>query len=137
MEAKAIVTARFTPGPWRIDHVTLAVSGIRGADGILVGTSINEDAHLIAAAPELYEALIRLCDAVTFDTGTELGTGAEVAIALARDILAKAEVVEESFGTCSTCGQETRWNSGICSVCGTQMGWPEDGRMSTKRSAPK
>lgn len=59
---------KWTPGPW----VVKGERGIRGANGECVASTYvdapSADAHLIAAAPDLYEAL------------AELITDAEVAI---------------------------------------------------------
>jgi len=51
---------KHTPGPWRVDYAT----GIRGADEKVVAYVLSDasidpapDARLIAAAPELLEAL--------------------------------------------------------------------------------
>lgn len=50
---------KWTPGPWAVRDAR----GIRGANGECVASTYcaapAEDAHLIAAAPDLYEALKR------------------------------------------------------------------------------
>ena len=51
---------KWTPGPWAVKDAR----GIRGANGECVASTYcaapTEDAHLIAAAPDLYEALERM-----------------------------------------------------------------------------
>ena len=49
---------KFTPGPWKIGAYESGRMAVDGANGEEVTGYIDiEDAHLIAAAPELYEAL--------------------------------------------------------------------------------
>lgn len=54
----------YTPGPWRVERPY-----IRGAGRVIASLESGRDkaedaanAHLIAAAPELYEALVNLMD---------------------------------------------------------------------------
>ena len=58
---------KWTPGPWAVRDAR----GIRGANGECVASTYcaapAEDAHLIAAAPELYAALERSVKAWTSD----------------------------------------------------------------------
>lgn len=58
---------KWTPGPWSVKHDR----GIRAADGACVASTYVAaplaDAHLIAAAPDLYEALERSVKAWTDD----------------------------------------------------------------------
>ena len=53
------MTAQFTPGPWRVVSMAYNVkNGPQTEFGVVNGDRMNEaDAHLITAAPELYEAL--------------------------------------------------------------------------------
>lgn len=57
------MTEKFTPGPWTEKHIRtdthgIAWKNIRGGDGYLFAEVCGEaNAHLIAAAPEMYEAL--------------------------------------------------------------------------------
>jgi len=66
---------KFTPGPWVISNSGSAyMEGtiILTSDGYreIAGVWQDEDAHLIAAAPELYEALNDLLnDCINFDGG--------------------------------------------------------------------
>ena len=59
--------AKFTPGPWTEKHIRtdthgIAWENIRGGDGCLFAEVCGEaNAHLIAAAPDLYEALETQC----------------------------------------------------------------------------
>ena len=65
----AIVTARFTPGPWDVDeterplHVHTAYVAHNGTlDICSIGPQAEDtlpNARLIAAAPDLYEALVQ------------------------------------------------------------------------------
>lgn len=59
------ILATFTPGPWAWNHNGgPAFDGHRiFGDGICVGSASNDaNARLIAAAPDLLEALIDLCE---------------------------------------------------------------------------
>lgn len=51
----------FTPGPWRTSKWSGRESGIvaevDGQVSLVTGYALDRDAHLIAAAPDLYEAL--------------------------------------------------------------------------------
>ena len=55
---------KWTPGPWAVRDAR----GIRGANGECVASTYcaapAEDAHLIAAAPDLYEALEQARDTI-------------------------------------------------------------------------
>ncbi len=54
--------SKHTPGPWR-RHAAFA-NGISDAEGLLIAASMkDEDANLIAAAPDLLAALIMVRDA--------------------------------------------------------------------------
>jgi len=57
---------KFTPGPWKIGAYESGRMAVDGANGEEVTGYIDiEDAHLIAAAPDLYNALeevIRISD---------------------------------------------------------------------------
>jgi hypothetical protein len=97
-----------TPGPWHLGRADL----VSGADGSIVCDVQTErpypvtkrnaaDARLIAAAPELYEALQRITDHFASVMGGPLMTAADVTfasgvegiptIAAARAALAKVE----------------------------------------------
>ena len=53
----------FTPWPWRIGAIESGMVAIDGANGEEVTGFVSpEDGHLIAAAPDLLEALIELAD---------------------------------------------------------------------------
>ena len=53
----------FTPTPWRIGAIESGMVAIDGANGEEVtGFVFREDGRLIAAAPDLLEALIELAD---------------------------------------------------------------------------
>ena len=57
--------AKFTKAPWKIQDDGYGLIGVlfRKGYGVLVGHKDNEsisNAHLIAAAPEMYEMLIQL-----------------------------------------------------------------------------
>lgn len=77
---------RFTPGPWRIErepyiHVRSDAGCVMAAD-----YTTDENARLIAAAPDLFEAL---SDAVN-GLGSQPGYLSERALVKARAALAKA-----------------------------------------------
>jgi hypothetical protein len=96
--APPIACAAFTPGPWFIEcdglpelrNVSTYITAGSGSDHVLIA-EINTDApdaRLIAAAPELYEALRFYVEAE--DTGLENDELDRFA-RLARHALAKAE----------------------------------------------
>ena len=82
---------KFTPGPWSVeDDIQMRrIYSSEGYEEIHVGYNINSpsgeivgcegitdsepfNAHLIAAAPELYEALVRMKEWCENDVGAEL-----------------------------------------------------------------
>ncbi len=66
---------KFTPGPWKIGAYESGRMAVDGANGEEVTGYIDiEDAHLIAAAPELYEALKELCRYAEDSDGCQYGT---------------------------------------------------------------
>lgn len=102
---------RFTPGPWFIGpdyvddegHREIAIQAANGLGGVCTPASVvlqfpkqegmqEANAHLIAAAPELYSALAALrheCIEAGFVTATDYGWPAAMKGAL--DALTKAE----------------------------------------------
>ncbi|HEY7305765.1 MAG TPA: hypothetical protein VH601_16690 [Bryobacteraceae bacterium] len=97
--------ATFTPGPWAVvaDTDSGCLIGetefwfiVAPESGIASDEQDDANARLIAAAPELYEAL-RFVEAITTEelSFAKVGTGAEVALRhanrKAREALAKAE----------------------------------------------
>lgn len=81
----------WTPGPWAILNGTTVdqtymVGGSDGQDfGLVADVTMQEDAHLIAAAPDLYESLQDLIAWVEGDLGAELPfDNARAALAKAR-----------------------------------------------------
>ena len=84
---------KFTPGPWEVDssHVKTAVN-VGNTHVAMVNWGINEEehnanAHLIAAAPDMYEELTKVCNACNLDfLVPELcqGCGTKEALAKAR-----------------------------------------------------
>lgn len=112
------MTTKHTPGPWipyfdeRADEWTARLPRIEGSAGQVYVCDVSgpEDqreanTHLIAAAPELYEALNRVIQAIALDTeedavaiakalGCEDPSNIIDVCALARAALAKAEVQE-------------------------------------------
>jgi len=88
-----VTRPKVTPGPWRADG---GVVELRHGDDmsrmIVPGRSLNEgeaNAHLIAAAPEMYEALRVLVE--YFEEGKHSVLDYESFIARARTAIAKAE----------------------------------------------
>jgi hypothetical protein len=75
-DAKSQTQPKFTPGPWRVDddvhahvidseyHVIDAGPMCTPAGFSLAGCMTLANAHLIAAAPEMYEALKAICDSI-------------------------------------------------------------------------
>lgn len=56
-------TPQWTPGPWTVEDVGESRWVIRGPDGFIrAQVPFLPNARLIAAAPELYEALANLLD---------------------------------------------------------------------------
>lgn len=91
---------KFTPGPWRYVpwHVEEGPPAVRSSeDWIVCTTASDDDARLIAAAPEMYEALETVAQLLRdhhADQGAEDGWQNEElrdAWVAARDALAKAE----------------------------------------------
>ena len=85
----------WTPGPWRVEqgsHNDLDVFNILGPGGCLIaevpnydgGTTSEDDAALIAAAPELLEALESIVGTSGFVASEENHQKALIAIAKAR-----------------------------------------------------
>ena len=93
---------KFSPGPWIVLKVercgnihhwiglsdlgpVAGIGGLRGDRNMLVQGMIDEhDAALIAAAPDLYEALEALCTSGGADDGTDLIANGLSALAKAR-----------------------------------------------------
>lgn len=86
--------SKHTPGSWKIEQlpgnqsievqgedggmVAMVWSGIKGRQGIEVAPIIEANARLIAAAPELLEALEQAFVALGRAGGNTIGMGAEV-----------------------------------------------------------
>lgn len=90
-EANAI-TANFTPGPWAIDGLSLVhvADASRGGQRVTVADvrhNREANAHLIAAAPELYEALGAFVSAANLSV---FDKGADAALANAFDLAERA-----------------------------------------------
>ena len=74
----------FTPGPWRIGAIESGMVAIDGANGEEVtGFVFPEDGRLIAAAPDLLEALQGLLNALPSATTHPAIKSASAAIAKA------------------------------------------------------
>lgn len=79
---------RWTPGPWEYHSLSASVIQSGDPDGNSVCLEAGDaDGHLIAAAPELYEALEGLLEMTDDD---QWGAEAEAAQRVARAALAKA-----------------------------------------------
>lgn len=80
----------WTPGPWEFGHGTNRPYGVdlNGYDGIEVGSL--PDARLIAAAPELYEALLLCAPYAAQAESRDMDNVALDAVIKARAALAKA-----------------------------------------------
>ncbi|GIK47993.1 MAG: hypothetical protein BroJett013_06900 [Alphaproteobacteria bacterium] len=93
MTREAREKAKFTPGPWRVDN-----GDVVGANNVMLGS--EADLHLIAAAPDLYQALqetSQAMDALIYE-GIDRGKGhwpawdkTARAVDKARAALAKAD----------------------------------------------
>ena len=104
--------AQFTPGPWFVDdevcednagQETLGiyadsrqaygyVAGIHCAEDVHITDEDKANAHLIAAAPEMYMALQAFIKAVSFEGGTEsIPLNILIVADRAKDALAQAE----------------------------------------------
>lgn len=93
---------RFTPGPWSAEALKNGIEHDIRHDGYFVATAhggcVDEaengaNAHLIAAAPELYEALewaMRFVEQVRAESPAPEGGGEDIAYREARAALAKA-----------------------------------------------
>lgn len=53
--------AKFTKGPWEYDNRMIEVLADNGAEPVCFDVCSDENGHLIAAAPEMYEMLDALC----------------------------------------------------------------------------
>lgn len=82
---------KFTPGPWKLDGGDPRyVRSVKTKEYIAARQSSNPaDSALLAAAPELYEAMERICEAHRRDTPLR-AAAMENAYTLARAALAKA-----------------------------------------------
>ncbi len=95
-------TRAWTPGPWEVNPVTAQVDGITNGEPLAIcqllwptdersEAETEANAHLIAAAPELYEALKAFLEDERFQVGVGGNPIAvERMIANARTVLAKA-----------------------------------------------
>jgi hypothetical protein len=82
----AAANASFTPGPWQITdcpcgHASCDRKQFSNVGTFYTGTGFEEpDAHLIAAAPELYEALVEalpILESIADELSTDLGAAAQ------------------------------------------------------------
>lgn len=62
---------QFTPGPWHVEAASKYTYWIEQKDATIAKCHSEPDAHLIAAAPDMYEALMRANVFIT--NGIELG----------------------------------------------------------------
>jgi hypothetical protein len=89
LETARAAIAAHTPGPWRAKpwskHEVQIVARVDGKDTLVTGYCLPDDARLIAAAPELLEALQQLYGAI--DSCVEL---TPQRLAKARAAIAKA-----------------------------------------------
>jgi hypothetical protein len=85
-----------TPGPWRVsdkvyfdgrDDYLVVTSAARWVCSVMVNDQAEEDARLIAAAPELLEAL----SALLSQTLSNQAPAGQLAVAKARAAIARAE----------------------------------------------
>lgn len=92
---------KWTPGPWQVvegsesGHCCFdysVTSPLKGGCNVVaeVFCGFAPDAHLIAAAPEIYEALVAVLDAVCYIRGIDIDFYARDEIKVARKALAKA-----------------------------------------------
>ena len=81
---------RFTPGPWRVGYDgTVCASDYRSTGicsmlGTLRNKSVKADALLIAAAPEMYEALREAREHLRVDGSRKMGRRIDELLAKAR-----------------------------------------------------
>jgi hypothetical protein len=73
-----VAEAKHTPGPWsvvaprnKLDGFRCAIVSPQGAVAWVVDTRSEADAQLIAAAPDLLTALVRLVEETPFQSDTE------------------------------------------------------------------
>ena len=86
---------KHTPGPWSVDHNinVMAAGGFVAFPGISAGFDQKANARLIAAAPELLEALQALEDYVCNNISNDYPTGIDtdsIAFRQAHAAIAKA-----------------------------------------------
>lgn len=95
----------YTPGPWRVNNGAVVsdypidTNGVNTGHnnkeyygGYLIAESIfrDEDRNLIAAAPELFEALIALLDTFSLEEISSFSEERKVAMLKAHEAIAKA-----------------------------------------------
>lgn len=78
----------FTPGPWTIEDNGPPGVSVVGSDGLYLCRVERWNAHLIAASPEMYEALTNM---VGLWAGRSRDDTEQLALKLARAALARAE----------------------------------------------
>lgn len=86
---------KWTPGPWRVKRWSAYESGVvapvNGQDSDVCGYALHANAHLIAAAPDLFEALEIALPALAFLQEREGSSLADqLRFAKARAAIAKA-----------------------------------------------
>lgn len=90
------MTSKHTTGPWHVETSGYGCRFIRAADGKTVSPILSAaDAHMIASAPDMYEALKRMVahyDRMRFARpGYATGTELPAIVEKARAALSKAE----------------------------------------------
>lgn len=83
---------KFTPGSWRVESDRQGCDCVVGPRGVVADTiGMEANAHLIAAAPDLYAALQALMPVLDDLTTLDEPFPAEDAVIAARAALAKAD----------------------------------------------
>lgn len=87
-----MTSSGFTPGPWHFDTLRPdKLSHIHNADDGWVASCFSKDARIVAAAPEMREALRDLLEAVESSGGMESAPNVEAPeMPAARAALARA-----------------------------------------------
>jgi len=83
--------AEFTPGPWEIVNKHYIESADHGIAKVHYGREGEADTYLIAAAPDMYEALLALVDAINDARIDSSAKDINHALTLTRMAIAKAE----------------------------------------------
>jgi len=86
-----VSTSKFTPAPWRVCMGGTKFVTVDSAEGLVAKTPTSANAHLIAAAPELYEALSDcIAELEAYEAPSDPMDSHNVRLAKARAALAKA-----------------------------------------------